>query len=60
MVLKYFKSFIYIMIFILNNISNAQEIKISIAPQKLSVGNNLKITITIDNDQIQNLSLIHI
>ena len=54
MVLKYFKSFIYIMIFILNNISNAQEIKISIAPQKLSVGNNLKITITIDNDQIQN------
>ena len=35
-------------------LSFSQEASVSIAPQKLSIGNNLKITLTIENSQIKN------
>ena len=50
----FFSIFFNLFILLLPVFVLAQEINVDISPEKLSVGNNLRITITINNDQIRN------
>ena len=50
----YFSIFSNLFILLLPVFVLAQEINVDISPEKVSIGNNLRITITINNDQISN------
>ncbi|MEL0009542.1 MAG: BatD family protein [Flammeovirgaceae bacterium] len=55
MILNFLKNFLFSIIAICSIMpSFSQEASVSISPQKLAIGNNLKITLTIENNQIKN------
>ena len=55
MILNLLKYLLVSIIIIYPGLSSfAQEVSVSITPQKLSIGNNLKITLSIENSQIKN------
>ena len=54
MFLNRFKYLFFGIILLYPILSSSQEVSVSISPQKLSIGNNLQITLTVENNQIQN------
>ncbi len=51
----YYRRILFALVLLLKyNYSYSQDINVSITPEKLSIGNNLKITVNVNNNQIRN------